>query len=176
MKTETRAWIQAASTTCLIAFIGIGISANIFARLGNNHYHDGRYQRAIEHYDRAIALQPGPLQFIRFNVDYSSIHVRRGLACLFLNRNQEATADFTNSIRIRPNNQTAYLNRGVANSRLDKHQEAITDYSKSIELNPAYACSYANRALDWSDLGQHDKALDDLNKALGLRPNYAVLQ
>ena len=57
----------------------------------------------------------------------------------------EAIADYSKAIEIKPNKDQAYYNRGIAYYILEKYNEAIADYSKAIEIDPKYQAAYYNR-------------------------------
>jgi tetratricopeptide (TPR) repeat protein len=109
-----------------------------------------------------------------------------------------AIEDFTEAIRLDPNNASAYLQRskalhaGVSKvSDLDENFEflisgtsyseetrdgfnrALEDATAAIRLAPALASAYRNRGRIYDDMGEHDKAVNDFNQALKLDPNYA---
>ena len=74
----------------------------------------GRYQAAIEDYDRAIALSP----------DHCRAVYNRAWAADQLGRDDEALAGYSASIRLEPGNPTAYHNRSRLLERLGRYGEA----------------------------------------------------
>ena len=76
-----------------------------------------------------------------------------------------AKNDFTNSIKINPNNSQAYTSRGVQNFNLNYVIEAIADFNKSLELNPDDEITYYCRAVAKTKLGEYKSAIQDFTKA-----------
>ena len=85
---------------------------------------------------------------------------------------QEAIADYTDAIRLKPDYAKAYNNRGNAKADFDQLSAAISDYDKAIQLKPDYAEIYYNRGSVKADLGQHFAAISDYDKAIQLKPDY----
>ncbi|MBN1365432.1 MAG: tetratricopeptide repeat protein [Syntrophaceae bacterium] len=96
----------------------------------------GKFQLAIEDYNRAISLKP----------DYTEAYNNRGNIYGQLRQFQLAINDFNKAISLDPDHAKAYNNRGLAYSELHHHQNAIKDFNKAIDLNPDYANAYNNRA------------------------------
>jgi len=69
-------------------------------------------------------------------------------------RPDEAIADFTEAIRIAPDNAVAYSNRGNTYSNTGKLKQAIADYTQAIRLDPANPVRYAKRARVYQAAGQ----------------------
>ena len=98
----------------------------------------------------------------------------RGL--LFLNRKDWdlAIEDFTEAIRLDPNNAMVYICRGVAYGDKGDYDRAIADHSQAIRLDPNYASAYNNRGNAYYNKGDYDRAIADCNQAIKLDPNYAL--
>ncbi|MEK7485274.1 MAG: tetratricopeptide repeat protein, partial [Planctomycetota bacterium] len=81
-----------------------------------------------------------------------------------------AIADFSEVIRLDPQNYTAYINRGNVKQAKEDYSGAIADYNVSIQINPKDADAYANRGTakyaqkDWAG------ALADHTSAIQLNP------
>ena len=85
-----------------------------------------------------------------------------------------AITDYTQSIRLNPDDADAYNNRGIAKSKLGQHFAAIADYDIAIRLNPDDADTYYNRGIAKDDLGQHFAAIADYDIAIRLKPDDAT--
>jgi tetratricopeptide (TPR) repeat protein len=108
-----------------------------------------------------------------------------------------AIEDFTEAIKLAPDNAAAYLQRSKALhasvsmvSNLDEnfdfiisgtgysektrgvYNRALADASAAIRLAPALAGAYRNRGRLYEDMGENDKAISDFNQAIRLDPNY----
>ena len=97
----------------------------------------------------------------------------RGDAYLQKGDLDEAIADYTEAIRLDPNDAGAYRNRGVAywvKGDLDKAEKAIADWTEAIRLNPDDTIAYLCRGDAYKEKGDLDKAIADFSDALRLDP------
>jgi tetratricopeptide (TPR) repeat protein len=110
-----------------------------------------------------------------------------------------AVEDFTEAIKLDPNNAAAYLQRskalcaGVSNvSNLDEnfsfttwgtgysektrdvYNRALEDATAAIKLAPALVSVYLNRGTIYDEMGDHDRAIADYNQAVRLDPDNAA--
>jgi tetratricopeptide (TPR) repeat protein len=85
----------------------------------------------------------------------------------------QAIADYSEVIRLKPDYAAAYYNRGNAYYDLKQYDEAMADYSEVIRLKPDYAGGYNNRGNAHYDLKQYDQAIADYSEVIRLRPDYA---
>jgi|GEM_PF-1256466 len=86
---------------------------------------------------------------------------------------KEAIEEFTQALRLNPNNANTYFNRGFVRSDLGDKKGALDDYNQALRLNPNDADTYNSRGNVRRDLGDKKGALDDYNQALRLNPNDA---
>lgn len=100
-------------------------SWNGFNRLGTLYFLSSRYEKAVEAYRRAIALNP----------DVARMHFNLGGALLRLGRFEEARAALDDSIRINPVPQ-AYSNLGAAHYLLGRFPEAAASFQRAADLAP----------------------------------------
>ena len=84
-----------------------------------------------------------------------------------------AIADYTQAIRLNPDNAIIYYNRGNAKIGLKQHLAAIADYDTAIRLKPDYADAYVSRGGAKDELGQYLAAIADCNTAIRLEPDDA---
>jgi tetratricopeptide (TPR) repeat protein len=84
-----------------------------------------------------------------------------------------ARKDYSEAIRLNPNNANAYNNRGIAYDLLKQYQKAIADYTQVIRLNPNLADAYFNRGTAYNKLKEYQKALADYTQVIRLKPKYA---
>ena len=96
-----------------------------FNRLGTLYFLSSRYEKAVETYRRAIALNP----------DVARMHFNLGGALLRLGRFEEARAALDDSIRISPAPQ-AFSNLGVAHYLLGRFPEAAASFQRAVDLAP----------------------------------------
>ena len=84
-----------------------------------------------------------------------------------------AIADYTETIRLDPEDKDPYINRGVAYDAKGDHDRAIADYSEAIRLDPKDTDPHNNRGVAYKAKGDLDRAITDYNEAIGLDPKFA---
>ncbi|MGI0486618.1 tetratricopeptide repeat protein [Pantanalinema rosaneae CENA516] len=85
-----------------------------------------------------------------------------------------AIADYTEVLRITPNDDIAYNNRGLAHYDLADRQAAIADLTLAIQANPENFIAYCNRGVIRSELGDKLGAIEDYTAAIHLNPDYTT--
>lgn len=99
---------------------------------GNDYYHEQMYEKAIEEYSKAIALN---------NYDIDAYN-NRGLAYYQIGLYDLALKDFDRVIAAYPDDIFAYQSRAITYNTIGKYKEANKDYLVIIKLNPDFAYSY----------------------------------
>ena len=169
-------------------------SAEFYA--GFTYQNEQNYLKAIEHYSKAIKLNPrlsgvynnrGNIyssngefdraikdynKAIELNPEFAEIYNNRGAAYDSNGELDHAIADYDKAIELNPKYAEIYNNRGATYSRKGEFDHAIADYDKAIELNPKYADAYNNRGAAYSSNGEFDRAIKDYDKAIELNPEY----
>ena len=82
-------------------------------------------------------------------------------------------ADYSEVIRLKPNDPIGYWLRGKDYWYLDQNEKAINDYNEAIRLDPNSPGAYSDRGKAYRDLDQYDKAISDYNQAIRLKPDFA---
>jgi len=112
----------------------------------------------------------------------SSVFGRDEKALAFTNRGEarteagalnEAIADFTAALRLRPDSARSLAGRGEARFAAGNFPGAITDYNDAIRLMPASANLYFDRGHVYLAAGSLDASIRDLTEAIRLDPNSA---
>lgn len=85
-----------------------------------------------------------------------------------LGRHEEALADYSKAIELKPDYTKAYNNRGYALKQLGRYEEALDSFSRAIELNAKYIDAYRDRAALYRELGEDALAEADEEKAKAL--------
>ena len=129
---------------------------------GKDLYTEGKYDKAIQEFDRALAIDSGLFEGYFY----------RGVAYRNKGDNDRAIADHTAAIRINPNYADAYNNRGVAYRKKGDNDQAIADYNVAIRINPNLADAYSNRGDAYYNKGDYDRAVVDYTEAVRINPNY----
>ncbi len=86
-----------------------------------------------------------------------------------------AIAEYTEAIRLNPNNAKYYSARGYSYSRKDERDSTIADYTEAIRLEPKNAEYYCERGhvyRIWKE--DYDKAIADYTEAIRIEPYYST--
>jgi tetratricopeptide (TPR) repeat protein len=100
------------------------LEANI--GLANLEFDSGQWDKAIEYYSRAIAIDPR-------NAD---VRVDRAIAYHATGKNDIAQKDLLQVTRERPDHKNAWLNLGVVSRELGDRAQAIRAWERYLELDP----------------------------------------
>ena len=84
----------------------------------------------------------------------------------------QAIADFTDAIQLKPNFWAAYLNRGTALRKKGEFDQAIADYNQAIQMKSDLYDAYTLRGICYGAKGQYPEAIADYTKALKKKPHY----
>lgn len=124
-------------------------------------YQRGDYETAMNHYLRALEINPN---------DYIANNHLGGLYILF-ERKEEALERYTRAIRIDPTHPDAYSNRGIVFWQMRRFDAARADYDKAIELDPDHANTFNKRGVLRRGQGDYAGARDDFTRAMALNPS-----
>jgi tetratricopeptide (TPR) repeat protein len=105
--------------------------------------------------------------------DRAGTLVNRGVLKMRRMKWIEATRDFNEAVRIRPNLGEAYVNRGAVLIGEHRYADSLPDLNKGLELGveePAKV--YFNRALAYEGLDDEKSAYFDYQKAVELNPTW----
>ena len=120
------------------------------------------YKQAIAIYGKAIELDK----------DYIAAYNNRGFVYAAMNMFAEAIADFTEIIRLDPQNAYAYFeNRGIVYGLKKDYAQSVEDFSQTLQLKPKRVKTYRLRASAYRKLGKIDLAVADEQKAKELADN-----
>ena len=79
----------------------------------------------------------------------------------------QAIVDYSDSIRIAPNETYAYVNRGIVlYTKKDNNEGAIADFNSALKLKPCEVSAWINRGLVYKRKGDLDQSIKDLTDAL----------
>ena len=96
----------------------------------------------------------------------------RGVAYLAHEQFDNAIADFSESLRMKPTNAGALNNRGQANYSKGDFKSAVQDFTAAIAIEAKNPLILNNRALAYIELDDPTNAMSDLQAALALVPDY----
>jgi tetratricopeptide (TPR) repeat protein len=100
-----------------------------------------------------------------------SVYKERGTIYFGQGNLEQAIDNYSNAIRLKPDDVEAYFHRGLAHQRVKKYQEAIQDYTKTIQLNPKDQNAYANMGVCYRQIKEIEKSLQNFNRAIEINPN-----
>ena len=87
----------------------------------------------------------------------------------YANKNDfdNAIADYTIAIKLRPDADAPYYNRGIAYFNKGEFNNAMhVDYTAALRINPHHASTYYNRGNAHFNKGEFDEAITDFAKAM----------
>ena len=177
-------------------------SARSYVSRGNVLESKGDYGEAISDYSEAVRLEPENTHYYYLRarafistLDFKIVSTRAATADgdqqISVTRKsdndikvlQAVISDFTEMLRLDPDNAQSYFLRGEARKSLHDYVEAISDFSKAIQLEPSRADFYKNKAellvlVNSTRIGeinekQLDTAISALTEALRLEPEDA---
>jgi tetratricopeptide (TPR) repeat protein len=119
------------------------------------------YDKAIGHYERAIALDPS------FTTPYNQL----GYAQRFLGRYDEAEKAFKKNIELIPDEANPYDSYAELLMKTGRFDESIVQYEKAIAIDPKFVSAYIGIAHDQAFQGKTEDALATLEKMRGVARN-----
>ncbi len=123
----------------------------------------GRYQEAINCYDRVLELDP----------EDPDTWNNKGYALRKLGRYREAINCYDTALELDPEYVNAWSNKGLTLSKLGRNQEAIFHINKSLELDSENEDAYANKGWVLNKMGMTPiEVLECYEKALSIDPKH----
>jgi tetratricopeptide (TPR) repeat protein len=129
---------------------------------GLDLYEHGRYQEAIDAYDKAIQLDP----------NYKWPWNNKGVALKDLGKNREAIDAYNKAIEIDPNFTEVWNNKGFSLNQLGEYEKGLEACKKAIQIDPYNKYAWCNMGNALVNLGKHHEGIDAYNKAIEIDPNY----
>lgn len=100
--------------------------------------------------------------------------IRRGDAKYNRRNYEDAIADYSEAIRLSPDNAQAYLGRGNAQYALEQYPEALTDYDEALKHDPDYVDAFNGRGNVKFARKDFEGAIQDYNQAIQSDPQFAL--
>lgn len=123
-------------------------------------YHNGQYEKALELFRSAIAMEPSLTEA------YNNL----GLTYTEMNDEKKAVEAFKKAIELSPELAAAYNNLGYVFYRLGSFQEAIEMYNEAIGRSARNGSAYTNLGNAYYKLNRTDDAIEAWKKALAIDP------
>jgi tetratricopeptide (TPR) repeat protein len=137
--------------------------AAAFKSRGSAYDAKRQYEKAIEDYDRAVAINPTDAD--TFN--------NRGTSQRSLGHYDLAIADFDKATAINPSNASALSNRCFAKAVAGQAEQALDDCDLSLRLRPKDADALASRGFTYVKLGRYAEAIADYTEEAAISPGNA---
>ena len=129
----------------------------------------GEFEIAIDYYTKII--NSGEVGGDNLAVIYSN----RASIYSVSGQSDKALADFSEALRLSPEDAVTYANRGAHYEQLKQYDRAIQDYDEAIRLDPTEPLAYNNRCYVLLILDRAQEALLDCNAALVLDPENPII-
>jgi tetratricopeptide (TPR) repeat protein len=139
------------------------------AQRGMNDLKRGDYVHAVDAFGRAITDAQAKGDQSAEAIAYANRCFARDAA----GYHEEAVADCTAALAIKPDDVEILNNRGVVYLSLKRLDEAEADFNAAIDKRPDYAEAYANRGRLDVDRENFDLAVKDLTRAIELNDGLA---
>jgi len=141
--------------------------ASIDYNVGNCYVGLNEHQRAVEHFDRALAAGPNPELA-------AQIWKNRGSSCFHMGDKEEEITCYEKALELNPNLFEAYASWGAAELRYHNFQRARDFLEKAFEVDPeremrGYAQLYSLAYALWR-LDDLEEAYRRVNQVLAVQP------
>lgn len=128
--------------------------------LGQRYQQRGEYQKAIDHYKKAIAMRP------TFYNAYNNLATCYGELKMY----DEAVAALEKCIALKPDDYYAMSNLAVVMIHTGKHDQALRFAEEAVRTEPAYVNGRVTYGTVLAMAGRYDEAETQFNEALRLDP------
>ncbi|MCX7424347.1 MAG: tetratricopeptide repeat protein [Planctomycetia bacterium] len=86
-------------------------------------------------------------------------------------RHDAAIADYTESLRLNPEQPIVLTNRGWAFYANEDYDAALADFEEALGKDREFGSAYEGRGTTYREMGKYDQAIKDLTHAIRLDPN-----
>jgi tetratricopeptide (TPR) repeat protein len=144
-------------------FVGVNVflTSNNVVNLyqqANTLYELKNYQKALQSYEKAIAIRP----------EFDPAWKGKGDALQALNRLEEAMNAYEKAIEIEPKSWEARIGRAQVLARMGKSSEAIESFETALEIEPKASEAWQGLAQIQINLKQYSEAISSLDRLLDL--------
>ncbi len=137
--------------------------AEIYSDLGFVLDRQGKYEEAVENYDKALALDP----------NCASAHFNLAVSLLRRDELDESAAHYKEALRVKPNAAT-HNGLGFVLSRQGKLDDAVVQFREAIRTDPSYMASYNNLAGSLLKQGKLEEAESYYRTSLTENPSASL--
>jgi serine/threonine-protein kinase len=153
-------WIEKARRQCERALAITPQLAEGHTCLGNVYFSTGRYDEAVQQFQRSLDL------------DHNSDETLRLLASAYQKQGKSSAAEdaYRKAISLRPNYWLVYSAFGTFYYNQARYLDAAAMFQKSIKLAPLNPRGYSNLGGIYLLLGRYGEAVEALKQSIALRP------
>jgi tetratricopeptide (TPR) repeat protein len=152
--------LQCASSTILAEGLEAYDAGGDWYDKGNALLAQGKFEEAIQAYDRAIDLD---------HMDPDAL-INKGVALYHLRKYDEAVEAYDKAINIDSEKGDAWYNKGLSLVELGREAEAEEALNKAIEINPQDEGAWISKGLALYNLGEYDRAIEAFDRAIEIDP------
>jgi eukaryotic-like serine/threonine-protein kinase len=158
-KNRGKDWVDKAKTQCERALAIRPQLAEGHTCLGNVFFSTGRYEDAVQQFQRSLDL------------DHNSDETLRSLAAAYQKLGKASAAEdaYRKAISLRPNYWGVYSAFGTFYYSQARYADAAGMFKKSIQLAPLNYNGYSNLGAIYLLLGQYKEAVEALKQSIALR-------
>jgi tetratricopeptide (TPR) repeat protein len=135
---------------------------DIYISLGNLHFSEERYEKAIDAYQKAVRIWPS-----------ADNHYALGHAYMNAGRYSDADQEFNTVLRIDPNKPNGNYGLGLNFSRQGRYEDAIVQFKEAVRLDEDFYDGYAELGYAYADIGEMDKAQNQADFLKSASPEFA---
>jgi tetratricopeptide (TPR) repeat protein len=161
-KNRGKDWIEKARTQCEHALTITPQLAEGHTCLGNVYYSTGRYEEAVQQFQRSLDL------------DHTSDETLRLLAAAYQKEGKVAAAEeaYRKAVALRPNHWAVYSAFGTFYFNQGRYAEAAGMFQQAIKRAPLNFRDYSNLGATDLYLGQYQAGIENLKQSISLRPTF----
>jgi ribosomal protein S12 methylthiotransferase accessory factor len=131
--------------------------------LGKKKAYLNRFQEAMDHFNRALELNPE-------TEDIPYIHSFMGECLKDMGSYREAVRVLHRGLEVDEERADIHNLLGFCHYKLEDYETAVTHFSRAIELEPASAIDFFNLGVNLRKLNRYDEAVHNFKIALTMEP------
>jgi len=100
-------------------------------------------------------------------------HAQKANEFMSTEKYEQAISEYTEAIRILPNEYVLYHNRALCYQRMNNDEAALEDFLRAIERKRDDIQAYIIITSIYANRGAYDDALNSINAVIAIKPDYA---
>jgi tetratricopeptide (TPR) repeat protein len=138
---------------------------------GISYVKAGRYDQAIESFNRLLSKKPGDEEAI-YNKGVAFYGLfEKTQAVPYL---EDALAAFDSAIRINPDNMTYLIQKGRCLIDMGRYEDGLQALDRALWINPGDGITLMNKGIALYQLSRHEEALKYFELVISLYPEHAA--